>query len=64
MSLGYSFNKYKNSIVLESKTSQGLMNMIQQIKCPVEVVQVYFDGSKHIAWIITEKKLIRKIKQE
>ena len=60
--LGFSFNKFKNAVIFESESSQGLLKMIQEIKCPVEVVQIYFDGKKHIAVLITEKKLIRKIK--
>lgn len=64
MSFGINLNKFKNALVLESKTSQGLLNMIQQIKCPVEVIQVYCEKGVHYAWIITDKKLIRKIKQE
>ncbi len=64
MSFGFSFNKYKNAISLQAETPEGLLKMIQQIKCPVEVVQFYFDGSKHIAILITEKKIIRKLKQE
>jgi hypothetical protein len=64
MSLGFNFNKFKNGIVLESESSQGLLRMIQEIRCPVEVIQIYFDGKNHIAFIVSEKKLIRKIKQE
>jgi len=64
MNIGYSFNKYKNAIIFESESSQGLLKMIQEIKCPVEIVQIYFDGKVHTAWLLTEKKLIRKIKQE
>ena len=64
MSFGFNFNKYKNAISLESKTSQGLLKMIQEIKCPCEVVQFYHDGVNHIAIVITEKRLIRKLKQE
>jgi len=64
MSLGLSLNKFKNGMVLESETAQGLLALIQSISCPVEVVQIYFDSKeeKHIAIIITEKKVIRKIK--
>lgn len=64
MNLGFNFNKFKNAIVLESETSQGLLKMIQEIRCPVEVVQFYHDGAKHIAIVITEKRIIRKLKQE
>lgn len=64
MNLGYSFNKYKNAVVFESESSQGLLRMIQEIRCPVEVVQIYYDGKNHIAILLTEKKLIRKIKKE
>ena len=63
MSIGFSFNKYKNAVSLQAKTPEGLLKLIQQIKCPVEVVQFYFDGSNHIAILITEKKLIRKLKE-
>lgn len=62
MELGLSLNKYKNMTVLESENPPALLKMIQSIRCPVEVIQIYFDGKKHIAWIVTEKKLIRKIK--
>lgn len=62
MELGLSLNRYKNMAVLEGENPQELLKMIQSIRCPVQVVQIYFDGSKHIAWIVTEKKLIRKIK--
>lgn len=64
MDLGFSLNKYKNMTALESETTQGLLKMIQSIRCPVEVIQIYFDGTKHIAWIVSERKIIRKIKQE
>ena len=64
MNLGYNFNKYKNGLVLQSESGEGLLLMIQEIRCPVEVVQIYFDGKKHIAFLITEKKIIRKIKGE
>lgn len=64
MNLGYNFNKYKNGLVLQSESCEGLLKMIQEIKCPVEVIQIYHDGSKHIALIVTEKKLIKKIKGE
>lgn len=61
---GFNFNKFKNAVIFESESSQGLLKMIQEIKCPVEVIQIYFDGKKHIAVLITEKKLIRKINKE
>lgn len=64
MNLGYNFNKYKNGLVLQSESSEGLLKMIQEIKCPVEVIQIYFANNKHIALIVTEKKLIKKIKGE
>ena len=64
MNLGFNFNKFKNAISLESSTSQGLLKMIQEIRCPVEVVQIYYDGVNHIAIVITEKRIIRKLKQE
>lgn len=64
MNLGFNFNKYKNGLILQSESSEGLLRMIQEIRCPVEVIQMYHDGKKHIALIVTEKKLIRKIKQE
>ena len=64
MKLGHSLNKYKNAVSLQSKTSEGLLKMIQEIRCPVEVVQFYHDGVNHVAILITEKKLIKKIKQE
>ena len=64
MELGLSLNQYKNMTVLESASSQGLLKMIQSIRCPVQLIQVYFDGKNHIAWIVTEKRLIKKIKQE
>lgn len=64
MSLGYSFNKYKNGLVLQAKTPEGLLRMIQEIKCHVEIIQVYFDGKMHVAFIVTNKKLIKKTKQE
>lgn len=64
MELGLNLNKYKNMTVLENESSQGLLKMIQSIRCPVQVIQVYFDGKVHVAWIVSEKKLIRKIKQE
>ena len=62
--LGHNFNKFKNGLILQSETAEGLLKMIQEIKCLVEVMQMYHDGSKHIALIVTEKKVIRKIKQE
>lgn len=62
MELGLSLNQYKNMVVLESESSQGLLDKIQSIRCAVQVVQIYFDGKNHIAWIVTEKKLVRKIK--
>lgn len=62
--LGYNFNKYKNGIILQSETSEGLLKMIQDIRCPCEVIQMYHDGKKHIALVVAEKKLIRKIKQQ
>lgn len=62
MELGLSLNKYKNMTVLEGENPQELLKLIQSIRCPVELIQVYFDGKKHIAWIVTEKKLIRKLK--
>jgi len=64
MKFGFSLNKYKNAVTLESKTSQGLLQMIQDIRCPVEIIQIYHDGKNHVAVIVTEKKLVRKIKQE
>jgi hypothetical protein len=64
MNLGHSFNKYKNGLVLQSESSEGLLKMIQEIRCPVEVVQIYYAEGKHIALIVTEKRLIKKVKQE
>lgn len=64
MELGFNFNKYKNGLVLQSESAEGLLKMIQAIRCPVEVVQMYYAEKKHIALIVTEKKLIRKVKQE
>lgn len=64
MSLGFNFNKYKNGVVFQNASAEGLLRMIQEIKCPVEIVQMYHDGKMHVALVVTEKKLIRKIKQE
>ena len=64
MELGFNFNKYKNGMVLQSESAEGLLKMIQAIRCPVEVIQMYHDGVKHIALIVTEKRLIKKVKQE
>ncbi|GEM_PF-6085179 len=62
MDLGFNFNKFKNAITLEAKTSRELLTLIKSINCHVEVIQIYHDGVNHIAVVITEKKIIRKIK--
>ena len=64
MELGFNFNKYKNGMVLQSESSEGLLKMIQAIRCPVEVIQIYYAENKHVALIVTEKRLIKKVKQE
>lgn len=61
---GHNFNKFKHGLILQSETAEGLLKMIQGIRCQVEVMQMYHDGSKHIALLITEKRLIKKVKQE
>jgi len=63
MNLGFNFNKYKHGVILQASKPEGLLKMIQEIKCPVEIIQMYYDGKNHIALIVTEKKLIRKIKE-
>lgn len=62
MNLGVNFNKYQNAIIFTGATPDDVMAQIQQIKCPCELVQMYHDGKKHIAIIITDKKLYKKIK--
>lgn len=61
--IGYNFNKYKNGIVLQASTPEGLLALVQEIRCPCEIVHMYHDGKKHIALVVAEKKLIRKIKK-
>lgn len=62
MELGHNFNKYKNGVVFQAESPERLLSLIQQIRCPVEIIQMYHDGKNHVAIVVTEKKLIRKIK--
>jgi hypothetical protein len=49
-----SLNDYSNTLhVLEADSAEGLKEMIRQITLPVRIINVYFAGTKHIAWIHT-----------
>lgn len=61
MNIGLSLNKYKNAIILSAKKADEVLALIQQIKCPCEIISMYHDGVNHVALVVSDRKILRKI---
>jgi hypothetical protein len=44
-------------IALDASTSQGVVDLLVQIKVPFKVVAMYSDGKRHYAVIETNRKI-------
>ena len=55
-------NGFSNLTYLEASTPSELEKMIKSIRVPLGLITIYFDGTKHIAWVRGNFK--KKIKKE
>lgn len=54
----------ENLEFLVGNSPQELLEMIRQIRLPLNIVSIYAIGSKHIAWFQTSARIIKKKKDK
>ncbi len=45
---------------LEGKSPGDLQALIKKVRLPTRILTIYFDGTNHVAWMVTEAKFNRK----
>ena len=55
--VGDNLSNYKNVQTLESKTAQGLDNIMNSIRLPYKIIQRYASGGKHFLTIATARPM-------
>lgn len=58
--LGANFNKYVHLQILERESAEELQLILASIKTGYQLVAIYWQGGKHIAWINPVKKIVFK----
>ena len=55
-------NRYKNMLVLSSKSAEDLNNQIKSLGIMIEIVAMYPFGSRHYAYILPDRptKLVKR----
>jgi hypothetical protein len=43
-------------------SAEDLKNQITSIRLPTKIIAIYAVGSKHVAWIQTTAKIVKKVK--
>ena len=61
--LGDNLTTYPNLECLVSGSSEELLNQLNQIKLPYNIISIYGLNGKHYAWLSLTQK-IRKIKKQ
>lgn len=56
-----SLSSHRNIEVIKSQSSRGLRNKLQFIKTPYGIIEIYFDGTDHCAWITPDRPLTRRM---
>jgi hypothetical protein len=59
---GDSLSVYKNIEFISADSPEDLRSILAAIKLPYSIVAMYSQGSKHFAWIVPSRKVIKKIK--
>lgn len=49
---------------IEGRSPQELLDRLKSITLPVTIISIYAYGNRHIAWITTQAKIIKKKKGE
>jgi hypothetical protein len=62
--MGDSLNRYGNITFLLGDSPDQLQAMIQEIKVPIEIVSIYAQGNRHVAWINCSRKITKRQKGE
>lgn len=60
--MGDSLSQYKNIDFILADDPEQLRVAIASIKLPFKIIAIYSQGSKHVAWIVPSRKLIKKTK--
>jgi hypothetical protein len=47
---------------LMGDSAEDLKNQITSIRLPTKIIAIYAVGSKHVAWIQTTAKIVKKVK--
>ena len=63
MSLGSNLSAYKNVDYISAESPEALRRMLRSIQVPFTVKSFYYDGARHVAWIIPDRPLTKKEKQ-
>lgn len=55
-------NNYQNLEFLVGSSPEELKDQILQIKTPIEIIAIYAVGARHVAWLRTHDKIVKKKK--
>lgn len=55
-----SVNPHQNIEVITSQSSRGLRNKLRFLSTPFGIVNIYFDGKEHVAYISPDRRLNNK----
>jgi len=57
-------NSIQSLTFVQGDSAEDLLKQLRLIRLPVAIVAMYAVGSKHIAWIKTDAKLVKKAKKQ
>lgn len=60
---GDSFSRFGNVTFLTGDSPEDLQRMLRELRIPFEIIAVYAQGNKHVAWINPIREVIKKLRK-